>query len=218
MWRHTLIAIRLALVTTVLLGLAYPLAITGFAQLLFPRQANGSLIRVGDRVIGSALIGQQFIRPEYFHPRPSAAGSGYDATASGGSNLGPTSRELAHRVSADVTRLTKQNPGLRSGCIPADMVTTSASGLDPDISPANAYAQVPRVAGARRMSEDSIRRLVALNVTGRQFGVLGEPRVNVLLLNLALDAALRPRSAWPPLRRGGDPEPVEGAASGEGRR
>jgi K+-transporting ATPase ATPase C chain len=188
-WRHTLVAIRLVLVMTVLLGLAYPLAITGLAQLLFPRQANGSVIRVGDRVVGSALIGQRFSRPEYFHPRPSAAGNGYDGTASGGSNLGPTSRRLAQRVSADVTRLTKQNPGLRSGYIPADMVTTSASGLDPDISPGNAYAQVPRVAEARRMSEDSVRRLVASTVSGRQFGLLGEPRVNVLRLNLALDAA-----------------------------
>jgi K+-transporting ATPase ATPase C chain len=189
MWRHTLVAIRLVLVTTVLLGLVYPLAVTGLAHVIFPHQAKGSLIVAGDRVIGSELIGQQFTKPEYFHPRPSAAGSGYDPTASGGSNLGPTSRALVKRTSATVRQLAIENPGLKPGRIPADMVTTSASGLDPDISPANAYAQAARVAEARLMSEDSIRRLVVSNVTDRQFGVLGEPRVNVLRLNLALDAA-----------------------------
>jgi K+-transporting ATPase ATPase C chain len=189
MWRHTLVAIRLVLVTTVLLGLVYPLAITGLAHAIFPRQAQGSLIVAGGRVIGSELVGQPFTKPEYFHPRPSAAGSGYDPTASGGSNLGPTSRALVKRTSATVRQLAIENPGLKPGRIPADMVTTSASGLDPDISPANAYAQAARVAEARLMSEDSIRRLVVSNVTDRQFGVLGEPRVNVLRLNLALDAA-----------------------------
>jgi K+-transporting ATPase ATPase C chain len=189
MWRHTLVAIRLVLVTTVLLGLAYPLAITGLAHAIFPRQAQGSLIVAGGRVIGSELVGQQFTKPGYFHPRPSTAGSGYDPTASGGSNLGPTSRALVKRTSATVRQLAIENPGLKPGRIPADMVTTSASGLDPDISPANAYAQVGRVAEARLMSEDSIRRLVVSNVTDRQFGLLGEPRVNVLRLNLALDAA-----------------------------
>lgn len=187
MWRHTVVAIRLALLTTVLLGLVYPLVITGLAQLICPRQANGSLVKVGSLVIGSELIGQKFTRPEYFRPRPSAAS--YDPTASGGSNLGPTSRKLAERIAADVAQLARENSGLKPGKIPADMVTTSASGLDPDISPANAYAQVARVAKARQMSEDRVRKLVASNVTGRQFGLLGEPRVNVLRLNLALDAA-----------------------------
>jgi K+-transporting ATPase ATPase C chain len=189
MWRHALVAIRLVLVTTVLLGLVYPLVITGLAQLIFPRQANGSLITARNRLVGSELIGQQFARPDYFHPRPSA--SDYHPTASGGSNLGPTSRKLAERVAASVSELTSENPGLDPGKVPADMVTTSASGLDPDISPANAYAQLPRVARARRMSEDRVKRLVESNVTGRQIGVLGEPRVNVLRLNLALDAAGR---------------------------
>jgi K+-transporting ATPase ATPase C chain len=191
MRRHVLVAIRLALVTAVLLGLAYPLAVTGLAQLIFPRQANGSLVTVGNQVIGSALIGQQFTRSEYFHPRPSAAGRGYDATASGGSNLGPTSKMLAERLAGSTARMTKENPGRTARKIPADMVTASASGLDPDISPANAYAQVARVARARHMSEDRVRRLVVANVTDRQFGLLGEPRVNVLRLNLALDAAQR---------------------------
>ena len=188
MWRHTLIATRLTIATILLLGLAYPLAITGLAQLLFPRQANGSLLTRNGRVIGSALIGQQFARPQYFHPRPSAAGSGYDATASGGSNLGPTSRKLAARVSADAAHLTRENPGLHTGRIPADMITTSASGLDPDIALANAEAQVARVARARGMSQDQVRRVVRRHIADRQFGILGEPRVNVLRLNLALDA------------------------------
>ncbi len=188
MWRHTLVAIRLTLLTTVLLGLIYPLVITGLAQLLFPRQANGSLVVADNRVIGSELIGQEFARPEHFDSRPSAAGSGYDAMASGGSNLGPTSRRLAERVAASVSELIRENPGLSPGNIPADMVTTSASGLDPEISPANAYAQVARVAKARRMNEDEVRMLVESNVAGRQFGFLGEPRVNVLRLNRALDA------------------------------
>jgi len=183
MWRHTLVAMRLTLLTTVLLGLIYPLVVTGLAQLLFPRQANASMVMADNRVIGSELIGQGFTRPEYFHSRPSAAGSGYDAISSGGSNLGPTSRKLAERVAASVSKLIRENPGLKPGKIPADMVTTSASGLDPDISPANAYAQVARVAKARRMSEDELRMLVESNVTGRQFGFLGEPRVNVLRLN-----------------------------------
>jgi len=194
MRRHVLVAIRLALVTVVSLGFAYPLVITGLAQIIFPRQANGSLVTVGSQVIGSALIGQPFTRPEYFHPRPSAAGGGYDAAASGGSNLGPTSQKLARRVAGSAARLVKENPGLRARKIPADMVTASASGLDPDISPANAYAQAARVANARHMSEDRVRRLVEANVTGRQFGLLGEPRVNVLWLNLALDAAQRTNS------------------------
>ncbi len=186
-WRHAQIAIKLVVVTTLLLGLAYPLLITGLAQLLFPRQANGSLLEHDDRVIGSELIGQQFTRPEYFRTRPSAAGSGYDATASGGSNLGPTSRRLVQRVAGDAVRLTEENSGLRPDHVPVDIVTTSASGLDPDISLANANAQVPRVAKARGISQDQARRIISSNLTDRQFGLLGEPRVNVLRLNLALD-------------------------------
>jgi K+-transporting ATPase ATPase C chain len=189
MLRHALVAIRLALVTMVLLGVIYPLAVTGLAHLIFPRRANGSLITARGRVIGSELIGQRFTAPQYFHPRPSAAGRGYDPTASGGSNLGPTSRVLAKRTSAAVRQLTAENPQMKPGSVPADMVTASASGLDPDISPANAYAQVARVARARHMSEGRVRRLVESNVTDRQFGILGERRVNVLRLNLALDAA-----------------------------
>lgn len=188
MWKHTQIAIRLVVITTLLLGVGYPLLITGLAQLLFPTQANGSLVKHDGRVVGSELIGQQFTRFEYFHPRPSAAGDGYDATASGGSNLGPTSKALAKRVSAEAARLAEENPGLRPGHIPADMATTSASGLDPDISLANADAQVARIAQARGMSEDEVRRIIGSNLTDRQFGLLGEPRVNVLRLNLALDA------------------------------
>ncbi len=158
------------------------------AQIAFPKQANGSLIRQHGKVIGSALIGQQFTRPEYFHPRPSAAGKGYDAAASAGSNLGPTSKKLMQRISADVGRVRKDNPNLAGREVPVDMVTTSASGLDPDISPANAYAQVRRVARARRVPEGSIRKLVDAHIARRQLGVLGEPRVNVLGLNMALDA------------------------------
>jgi K+-transporting ATPase ATPase C chain len=193
MWRHTKIAAKLASLTAILLGLVYPLVITGLAQVMFPRQANGSLVREGDRVVGSNLIGQQFTRPEHFHPRPSAAGMGYDATASGGSNLGPTSRVLAQRVGRDVARLAKQEPGLRPGRVPADMVTASASGLDPDITLASAEAQVARIAKARRMSQDGVRRIIRSVESERQFGLLGEPRVNVLRLNLALDAGAAAR-------------------------
>jgi K+-transporting ATPase ATPase C chain len=188
MWKHALIAMRLVVVCTVLLGLAYPLAVTGMARVLFPRQAAGSLIAVNGQVVGSELIGQRFSRAGYFHPRSSAAGAGYDATASGGSNLGPTSRQLADRTTAQVSDLMRENPGLALGKIPADMATTSASGLDPDVSPANAYAQAARVAKARGIREEEVRDLVALNTIGRQYGLLGEPRVNVLRLNLALDA------------------------------
>jgi K+-transporting ATPase ATPase C chain len=183
-----MIAIKLVLTTTVLLGVVYPLAITGLAQLLFPRQADGSLVRRDGKVVGSALIGQQFTRPEYFHPRPSAAGNGYDATASGGSNLGPTSRKLARRVQGEVRRLREGNPSLQERRVPVDTVTASASGLDPDISLANAYAQAPRVARARGLREKVVHDLIAANARGGQYGLLGESRVNVLRLNLALDA------------------------------
>jgi potassium-transporting ATPase KdpC subunit len=187
MWRSTLTAIRLAAVTLLITGVLYPLAMTGLAQVVFPNKANGSLIKDGDQVIGSKLVAQQFTRPEYFHPRPSAAGDGYDAMASGASNLGPTSAILIERVRSAVARVIAENPGLEAGNVPVDMVTASGSGLDPDISPANAYAQVPRVAAARHMSEEKVMQLVQDNTTGRDLWFLGERRVNVLELNLALD-------------------------------
>ncbi len=185
MWKHAVIAIKYALVTTVILGVIYPLMITAFAQVLFPRQANGSLVSSKGRVVGSELLGQSFSRPEYFHPRPSAAG--YDTSASSGSNLGPTSKTLRDRVAADVKKLAAENPGLDATKVPVDMATTSASGLDPDITPANAYAQCSRVAQARGMTEEQVRLLVEKNTSMRQLGFLGEPRVNVLRLNMELD-------------------------------
>jgi K+-transporting ATPase ATPase C chain len=161
---------------------------------VFPNKANGSLIKDGDLVIGSKLVAQQFSRPEYFHPRPSAAGDGYDAMASGASNLGPTSAKLIDRVRSAVAEAVAENPELEAGKVPVDMVTASGSGLDPDISPANAYAQVPRVAAARQMSEEEVMRLVEENTHERALGFLGERRVNVLELNLALDRADSERS------------------------
>ncbi len=189
MWRSILTAIRLAAVTLLITGVLYPLAMTGLAQVVFPNKANGSLIKQGDEVIGSKLIAQPFTRPEYFHPRPSAAGDGYDAMASGASNLGPTSAKLIDRVRSAVETVIAENPGIEAGEIPVDMVTASGSGLDPDISPANAYAQVARVAAARHMSEEEVMRLVDENTHERDIGFLGERRVNVLELNLALDKA-----------------------------
>jgi potassium-transporting ATPase KdpC subunit len=190
MRRYVFASIRMALVTLVVLGLAYPLAVTGLAQVFMPSQANGSLVRRGSVVVGSTLIGQNFTDAKYFHGRPSAAGpGGYDPSASGASNLAPTSRALVSRVKADVAAAIKDNPGLSAGTVPVDMVTASGSGLDPDITVANAYAQVARVASARGMSDPAVRVLVDSAITGRQFGILGEPRVNVLALNLALDAA-----------------------------
>ena len=180
-------AIAITLLLCALTGLIYPGIVTGLAQLLFPRQANGSIVEVDGRPVGSALIGQAFTRPEYFHPRPSAAGAGYDPTASAGTNKGPTDRKLADTlIGGAVERVVKED-GVERGKIPADMVTASASGLDPHISPANAELQVERVARARGVSADRVRELVARHTEGRQFGLLGEPRVNVLLLNLALD-------------------------------
>jgi len=171
----------------VLLGVVYPLAITGICQIAFPHRANGSLIEKNGVVIGSELIGQNFTKAEYFQPRPSAAGSdGYDATASGGSNLGPTNQKLADRIKASIDKFHKDNPSY-TGPIPADLLTTSASGLDPHISPASAEAQTDRVAQARGVSADQIRQLVKEHTEGPDLGVLGESRVNVLKVNLALD-------------------------------
>jgi K+-transporting ATPase ATPase C chain len=186
-------AIVMILAMTVLTGLVYPLGMTGIAQVLFPSQANGSLIRKDNQVIGSALLGQNFEKPEYFHGRPSATTDvidskksvPYNATNSGGSNAGPTSKDLIERVKGDVEKLKAENP---NAAIPVDLVTTSASGLDPDISPAAALFQVPRVAKARNLDENEVRRQVQLHTEIRTFGILGEPRVNVLRLNMALDA------------------------------
>jgi len=182
-------AFGLTLVLTVLAGLIYPLAVTGLAQLLFPHQANGSLIAANGKIVGSALIGQKFTKPEYFHGRPSAAGDGYDAGNSGATNLGPTNQHLIDRVRDDIKKFREENPTY-TGPIPADLLTTSASGLDPDISPASANAQVDRVAKARGASPQAVESVVARHVEGRQFGIFGEPRVNVLALNLDLDRSL----------------------------
>ena len=182
-------AVVLTLVLCVVTGVIYPGVVTAIAQLLFPRQANGSLVTVSGRVVGSALIGQSFARAEYFHPRPSAAGAGYDAAASSGSNEGPTSRALADTLIARGVDVAMRDDGAVRGRIPSDMVTASASGLDPHISPANAYLQVARVARARGVDSTTLRRLVDAHVEGRQFGIFGEPRVNVLLLDIALDSA-----------------------------
>lgn len=183
--KNLLTATRMTIVTTILFGLVYPLVVTGIAQLAFPDQANGQLIRRTDgTIIGSKIIGQPFSGPGYFHPRPSAAGTGYDAGASSGSNLGPTNQKLIDRVKADVATLHAENPGKP---IPIDLVTTSASGLDPHISPAGADFQISRVARERGMSENEVTLLVAKHTEGRTLGLLGEPRVNVLTLNLELD-------------------------------
>jgi len=192
MWnvmKNLLTAVLMTIVTTILLGLIYPLVVTGLAQVIFPDQANGSLIKSADgTVIGSSLIGQPFSSAGYFRSRPSAAGAnGYDAGASSGSNLGPTNQKLIDRVKADVEKLQAENPGQP---VPVDLVTTSGSGLDPHISPAAAEFQVPRVARERRISEAQLRSIIAAHTEGRQFGFLGESRVNVLELNLDLNRSM----------------------------
>jgi potassium-transporting ATPase KdpC subunit len=182
-------AIRMTLVTAAIAGIVYPLAMTGIAQVVFSDKANGSLVKKDGIVVGSRLIGQGFSSPRYFQPRPSAAGTGYDAMSSSFSNLGPTSRRLADRVRGDVQRLIAANQGLREGHVPVDAVTTSGSGLDPDITVANARVQAARVAAARGLPVADVLALVEQHTSERQLGFLGEPRVNVLALNLALDAA-----------------------------
>lgn len=182
-------AIVLTLVLCAITGVVYPGIVTGLAQLLFPRQANGSLVRVNGRVVGSALIGQPFTQDWYFHSRPSAAGSGYDGTASSGTNKGPTDAKLADTLIADAVNEAVATNGAVKGQVPTDMATRSASGLDPHISPANAMLQVARVARARAADSAAVRALVDRHIEGRQFGFFGEPRVNVLLLNIALDSA-----------------------------
>jgi K+-transporting ATPase ATPase C chain len=184
MKKNLLISMWFTLVTTVIFGLIYPLAVTGLAQVFFHDRANGQLIERDGRVVGSRIIGQAFTGATYFHSRPSAAGTGYDPTASGGSNLGPTNKTLVDRVNVDLQRLHAENPSVS---VPIDLVTTSGSGLDPHISPATAEFQVPRVARERHISEADLREIVARHTEGRQFGFLGESRVNVLELNLALD-------------------------------
>jgi K+-transporting ATPase ATPase C chain len=177
-------SILFTIVTAILFGLVYPLAITGIATLLFPHKAGGSLILKDGQVIGSELLAQSFTSDKYFHPRPSAAGNGYDPTSSGGSTLAQSNAKLVQRIQGDIDKLAAANPGKP---VPIDMVTTSGSGLDPDITPDNADYQAPRVAKARGLTEDQVRALIAQQTAGRTFGLLGEPRVNVLDLNLALD-------------------------------
>lgn len=187
MIKHLGIALRMTVVSIVLLGLVYPLAMTGIAQVLFPRQANGSLVTVNGKVVGSAIIGQLWTKPQYFQGRPSAAGKGYDPTQTGGTNLGPTSKKLIDATEATIAALRKANPDA-NGPPPMDLVTSSGSGIDPDISPEAAFWEAPRVAQARKMPLAAVNALIAQHVRGRTFGFLGEPHVNVLELNLALDA------------------------------
>ncbi|MGD0053456.1 MAG: potassium-transporting ATPase subunit KdpC [Vulcanimicrobiaceae bacterium] len=189
--RHLGTSVLYTIVTIVAFGVIYPLIIWGIASLVFPHQANGSLIDQGGVVIGSELVGQNFTKPGYFQPRLSAAGKGYDPTQTGGTNYGPTSKKLIDGTKAAIAALRKANPDA-TGPIPADLVTSSASGIDPDISPEAAYYEAPRVAKARGLSLEAVRALIAQHVTPRQLGILGEPRVNVLDLNRALDAQAAP--------------------------
>ena len=193
MWQQLGTGFKMMLVLTVLTGLLYPGVVTGLCQVFFPARANGSLVVANGHAIGSELIGQNFKKPEYFQPRPSAAGNdGYDPTASGASNLGPTNLKLADRVKDSVASFRKNNPDY-TGPIPADLVTASGSGLDPDISPASAEAQAARIAKARGVPVEQVRNLIASHTQGRDFGFMGDPRVNVLEMNLALDQAAPPR-------------------------
>lgn len=185
--KQIIVATKITIALFILTGVVYPVLVWGLAKVIFPRQSEGSLLSSNGKVIGSALIGQKFTRPEYFHGRPSAAGNdGYDALSSSGSNYGPTNQKLIDRVRDDVKKFRAENPTF-TGPVPADMITASASGLDPDISPEAAYAQAPRIAAARQMSVESVRALIAAHIQNRQWGFLGEPRVNVLELNLALN-------------------------------
>lgn len=186
MWEQFMPAVRMTLALTVLTGMLYPALVTGIARAIFPKQANGSLIEVNGKVVGSELIGQKFSKPEYFQGRPSGAGDGYDASNSGSPNLGPTNQALADRIKAGAEKFRKENPDF-TGPIPADLLTSSASGLDPHISPASADAQIARVAKSRGVSEAQVKELLDRHTELRQLGFLGEPRVNVLELNLALD-------------------------------
>ena len=189
MKKNLLISVLMTIATTILLGIIYPLMMTGLAQLIFPKQANGQLIERAGKIVGSSIIGQGFTSPGYFHPRPSFAGNGYDAANSNGSQLGPSNRKLIDRVKEDVASAQAENPGTP---VPIDLVTGSASGLDPHITPANAEFQLPRVARERGVSADQLRALVVKHTQGRQWGFLGEPRVNVLELNLELDRQFPP--------------------------
>lgn len=187
MIKHLGTSIRMTILSVILLGLLYPFVMTGLAQVLFPHQANGSLVETNGSVVGSAIIGQLWTKPQYFHGRPSAAGkSGYDPTSTGGTNLGPSSKKLIDSTRATIATLKKENPHATVP-IPMDLVTSSGSGIDPDISPQAAYYQAPRVAEARKMNLKALDDLIARNTQGRTFGFLGEPRVNVLALNVALD-------------------------------
>lgn len=183
MRKNLTISVLYTIVTAIILGIAYPLVITALSQALFHSKANGQLLTQDGQVIGSRIIGQPFTGPGYFHSRPSAAGTGYDASSSSGSNLGPTSKKYIDRVEADVAT----DQAIQPGPVPVDLVTTSASGLDPDITPAAAYYQIPRIAQERKIPENTLKTLVEQHIEPRQFGLLGEPRVNVLLLNLDLD-------------------------------
>lgn len=195
MWEQILPGLRIKLFMIVLLGIAYPLAITGICQVVFPRQSNGSLIEHGGQVVGSELIAQNFTKPQYFHPRPSAAGNdGFDPTASSGSNFGATNPKLYDRVKTSVALVRKENPSY-SGPLPADMATASGSGLDPHISPESAHVQIDRVAAARGVPSSTVSALVARYTEFPSLGLLGEPRVNVLQLNLALDREIQARAA-----------------------
>jgi potassium-transporting ATPase KdpC subunit len=190
MLKHAGTSVRMTIVTVVLLGLLYPLAMTGAAQVLFYRQANGSIVTVNGKPVGSAIIGQLWTKPQYFAGRPSAAGKGYDPTSTGGTNLGPSSKKLIDATKSTIAQLVKQNPNA-PGPPPIDLVTSSGSGIDPDITPQAAYWEAPRVARARHLPVEAVDAIVAQHVRGRTFGLLGEPRVNVLELNVALDAMRR---------------------------